>query len=81
MTKPTTDDELREYMSRCALALLKASYGAIVDGVIPDEPPKPDVFNAAAGWLRTNNGLPPLIEQKSGLELMTEGMKRGRTKG
>ena len=81
MTNRSAEAELREYMSKCALALLKSTYGAIVEGSTPDEPPKPDVFNAASGWLRTSYGLPPLVEQKSGLELMTEGMKRGRTKG
>lgn len=81
MIKRPSDTELREDMNKYARALLKAAYGGIVGGAIPEDGVKPDVFNAVATWIRTDAALEPMTVQKSGLELMTEGMKRGRSKG
>ena len=81
MTKRPSDAELREDMNTYARALLKAAYGGIVEGVMSDDPVKPDVFNAVVNWIRTDAAMEPMVVQKSGIELMTEGMKRGRTKG
>ena len=68
MTKRPSDEALRSDMNVYARALLKSAYGSIVpaeDGGTmlgnssPDEPLKPDVFNAVCAWIRTDAGLEP----------------------
>ena len=83
MAKRPSDEALRNDMNTYARALLKAAYGSIVpveDGGtllgVPDEAPRPDVFNAVVNWMRTDAGMEPTTVAKSGIEVLTGQMKR-----
>ena len=92
MKKPS-DERLRTKMNNYAVALLDAWYGGLLprphekdeDGNdLPkvwdaDNLPKADVFNAVVNWLRTDSGMEPATQEKSGIANLTEQLgKRKR---
>lgn len=88
MSKRPSDERLRSRMNEVALALLDAHYGhllsqegkaaALSEAVASDTTtpvgilPKPDVFNAVVNWLRTDSGMEPLKQEKSGIAALRE---------
>ena len=71
-------------MNEYAADLLDATYGHLKttlkvrmneDGLIeqpnPDNLPKADVFNAVVNWLRTESGMEPATQEKSGVANLT----------
>ena len=76
MSKRPSDEALRTEMNRTAMALLKAHYGCLQTeddaASLPDTAntvilPKADVFNAVVNWLRTDSGMEPIKQERSGI--------------
>ena len=85
MSKRPSDEKLRQKMNGYAADLLDATYGHIrtsleareeegglIKKLDPDNLPKPDVFNAVVNWLRTESGMEPATQEKSGIAELTE---------
>jgi len=88
--KRPSDETLRKKMNEYAAYILDAHYGhlkalegedRLITGFNPDTLPKPDVFNAVVNWLRTDSGMEPITQERSGIANLTERLGKSRKRG
>ena len=90
MTKRPSDEALRRKMNDYAGALLDAHYGHLLDvkdeeivetlpsGAVAAILPKADIFNAVVNWLRTDSGMEPISQEKSGIATLIDQRNAAR---
>jgi len=83
MTKKIDTKDLQDQLDAAAIALLKSTYGDILNSGVPDAdapPVNPNVFNAIVNWVRVRNKLEPDDDEGGELDDMINGLKRGKTR-